>query len=402
MVNQAQEGLLSPLVQSMRMRKASKQLQGRLLDFGCGSGRLANFVEQDRYVGFDIDEESIRLAHAEFPRHTFSTYLESVEGVFDTVVALAVIEHIKDRRGFIEFAASKLSDSSKARIVLTTPSPWSDKIHGFAARLGVLSSHAHEEHEDLLGRRDLERLARDAGLQLTYFRRFLWGMNQLAVLERPPRSIAVAGGLTENGIVVGNYFDKYGSKNPLVRRINRGFRQSLESMVHSVGPQSIHEVGCGEGYWVMKWLQSGISSSGSDFSSIVISMAKDNIAAAGGDPKVFSVCSIYDLKVPANHADLVVCCEVLEHVDNPDRALEQICRIAPSHVLLSVPREPLWRLLNVARARYLARLGNTPGHIQHWSKRAFLSFAEEHLDILEVRSPLPWTMVLGRPRRMEP
>jgi hypothetical protein len=30
-----------------------------------------------------------------------------------------------------------------------------------------------------------------------------------------------------------------------------------------------------------------------------------------------------------------------------------------------VPREPIWRIGNMARGRYLGDLGNTPGHIQH-------------------------------------
>ena len=40
-----------------------------------------------------------------------------------------------------------------------------------------------------------------------------------------------------------------------------------------------------------------------------------------------------------------------------------------------VPREPVWRVLNVARGRYVRWLGNPPGHIQHFSRAAFLALA---------------------------
>jgi hypothetical protein len=63
---------------------------------------------------------------------------------------------------------------------------------------------------------------------------------------------------------------------------------------------------------------------------------------------------------------------------------------------VSVPREPLWRALNVARGAYLAQLGNTPGHVNHWSKRAFVSLLGRYGEVVEARSPFPWTMLLVR------
>ena len=69
--------------------------------------------------------------------------------------------------------------------------------------------------------------------------------------------------------------------------------------------------------------------------------------------------------------------------------------MSPSrHLLVSVPREPLWRALNVGRGAYVRQLGNTPGHVNHWSKAGFLRMLERHGDVLEARSPFPWTMVL--------
>jgi hypothetical protein len=52
----------------------------------------------------------------------------------------------------------------------------------------------------------------------------------------------------------------------------------------------------------------------------------------------------------------------------------------------------------MARGKYLGALGNTPGHVNHWGRGAFLQLMSRRFDILQVRSPLPWTMVLCRRR----
>jgi 2-polyprenyl-3-methyl-5-hydroxy-6-metoxy-1,4-benzoquinol methylase len=88
--------------------------------------------------------------------------------------------------------------------------------------------------------------------------------------------------------------------------------------------------------------------------------------------------------------------EVLEHVPEPEETVAEMARVARSHLLVSVPREPLWRGLNLARGAYVRELGNTPGHVNHWSKRSFVSMLRRHGTIEEARSPFPWSMVLVR------
>jgi hypothetical protein len=83
-------------------------------------------------------------------------------------------------------------------------------------------------------------------------------------------------------------------------------------------------------------------------------------------------------------------------VPDPQRTLAEMVRVARRHVLVSVPREPLWRALNMLRGAYVRQWGNTPGHLNHWSKPAFCDFVNEHGRIAAVRSPFPWTMLLVR------
>ena len=94
--------------------------------------------------------------------------------------------------------------------------------------------------------------------------------------------------------------------------------------------------------------------------------------------------------------DLASAIEVLEHVPDPAHTLAEMVRCASRHLLVSVPREPLWRGLNMARGAYLRELGNTPGHLNHWSRRSFVRLLARHGTVAEVRSPFPWTMLLVR------
>lgn len=211
-------------------------------------------------------------------------------------------------------------------------------------------------------------------------------------------SIQIAGGRKEKGIVIGNAFDKYGSRNPIVKWMMSGFHSALSDLVAKAGPQTIHEIGCGEGYWVCKWSKAQYAARGSDFSSQVIDLARRNAAGQGVSTSLFQTGSIYDLLPSQDSADLLVCCEVLEHLENPRAGLEALQRVACGHVILSVPREPIWRILNMSRGRYLRAFGNTPGHLQHWSKKGFCDLVGAYFEILEIKSPFPWTMLLCRPR----
>ena len=96
--------------------------------------------------------------------------------------------------------------------------------------------------------------------------------------------------------------------------------------------------------------------------------------------------------------DLVVALEVLEHVPTPAQALAELARVCRGTAVLSVPREPIWRVGNMARGRYLRGLGNTPGHVNHWSKRSFRRFVATEFEVSSVWAPLPWTMARLRPR----
>lgn len=198
-------------------------------------------------------------------------------------------------------------------------------------------------------------------------------------------------------IAGGNHYPKYTARNPLARRLVDGFMAALADLAQRSGARQVHEVGCGEGFLSTMLAQRGFAVRGSDISPSAVAIARRR-AAEMGLPATFRVADLHDLSPPEGGAELVVCCEVLEHLTDPARALALLARLAQPHLIVSVPREPLWRILNMARARYWAALGNTPGHLQHWSAPGFLALLDNHVEVLEVRAPLPWTMALCRRR----
>lgn len=196
----------------------------------------------------------------------------------------------------------------------------------------------------------------------------------------------------------GNVYDKYGTSNPVARRLMAGFMGELDELVGLTGASEAHEVGCGEGELSIRLARSGLRVRGTDAFGQVLEEARRRASAAGVEIG-FEATPVEELEPEGHAAELVVCCEVLEHLEDPERALEVLARLARPWLIASVPREPLWRALNLARLSYLSELGNTPGHLNHWSKRGFVRFLTRLFEVVEVSSPLPWTMVLCRAAR---
>jgi SAM-dependent methyltransferase len=193
----------------------------------------------------------------------------------------------------------------------------------------------------------------------------------------------------------GNVYDKYGTSNPVARRLMTGFLSDLDELVERSAAREAHEVGCGEGEISIRLARRGIRVRGTDAFPQVVEEARRRAAAAGVEIG-FEATPLEELDAEVDAAELVVCCEVLEHLEDPDRGLEMLARLARPWLIASVPREPLWRGLNLARLSYVGDLGNTPGHVSHWSKGGFERFLSSHFEVVELRSPLPWTMALCR------
>jgi 2-polyprenyl-3-methyl-5-hydroxy-6-metoxy-1,4-benzoquinol methylase len=196
-------------------------------------------------------------------------------------------------------------------------------------------------------------------------------------------------------VPTGNTFDKYGSQNAVVRRLMARFRRDLDELWRTADPGSVLDVGCGEGVLTHEWAGRlgegrivGIDLPDDGLRAEWTTRARPNLEYRSQDATA--------LPFADDEFDLAAAIEVLEHVPDPDATLAEMARVARCHLLVSVPREPLWRALNLARGAYVRDLGNTPGHLNHWSKRGFVRILSRHGRVEEVRTPNPWTMLLVR------
>jgi ubiquinone/menaquinone biosynthesis C-methylase UbiE len=197
------------------------------------------------------------------------------------------------------------------------------------------------------------------------------------------------------GTVTGNTYDKYGSRNPVVRRMMAGFERSLAELFARAAPRSLLDVGCGEGVLTHRWAR--------QLEGRVVGLDLEDPALQAEWERrqvpnlEYRVMKAEHLPFGDGEFDLAAAIEVLEHVPDPEHTLAEMARVARGgHLLVSVPREPLWRALNMARGAYLRDLGNTPGHVNHWSKRSFVELLSRYGEVAELRSPFPWTMLLVR------
>ena len=150
---------------------------------------------------------------------------------------------------------------------------------------------------------------------------------------------------------------------------------------------NIVDIGCGEGY-ILRFLSAQLKGNlfGMDLYPEVLQVAKKNHDVG------FAAASIYQTPLKNKSVDAVLCLEILEHLEEPKRALQEMVRVSRKYIILSVPWEPLWRIGNMARLKYLSDFGNTPGHLQHWTGCSFKKFLTQFSPHIEIKRRGLWTM----------
>jgi len=198
-----------------------------------------------------------------------------------------------------------------------------------------------------------------------------------------------------DAVPTGNTFDKYGSTNPVVRRLMSRFHGTLDELWNRASPQSVLDVGCGEGVLTFEWAERlgegrivGIDLEDPGLQAEWETRRRPNLE--------YRVEEATRLSFSDGEFDVATAIEVLEHVPDPEATVAEMARVAERWLLVSVPHEPLWRGLNMARGAYWRSLGNTPGHVNHFTKRSFTTMLARHGTVEEARSPFPWTMLLVR------
>lgn len=178
-------------------------------------------------------------------------------------------------------------------------------------------------------------------------------------------------------------------------RLLRRFRARVLAEARALAPARVLDAGCGEGV-VSGWLAQALP----DAQVTGLEARPEALAEFrrrhGPEPRLRAVeGDLYAMPFEAASFDLVVCTEVLEHLDAPGRALAEMRRVGGA-LLLTVPHEPFFRGGNLARGRYVGRLGSTPGHQSTWGRRGFTRLvAAETGGSVRWFSVFPWQGVVA-------
>lgn len=187
---------------------------------------------------------------------------------------------------------------------------------------------------------------------------------------------------------------KFETANPIVRAMIGGFFSRLAEVVAPLGPASTLDAGCGEGETLVRLGPLlGERVCAVDLSAYSVDRVAERLPAVDA-----RVASVTDLPFADASFDLVLCLEVLEHLDDPAAAVRELARVAAADVVVSVPFEPWFRIGSLLRGKYVRNLGNHPEHVNHLRRRSLRALLEPALEVSAVRTAFPWLIAHGRPR----
>ncbi|MBP6882748.1 MAG: class I SAM-dependent methyltransferase [Candidatus Levybacteria bacterium] len=187
-------------------------------------------------------------------------------------------------------------------------------------------------------------------------------------------------------------YRKHKTQSSLQRTLLDRFTTTLVQEVKTLKPTTVLDVGCGEGFTLERLRKAKVGKhlEGIDFLELAIKLGQKEHPQL-----ILKKGSAYDLKYKDNSFDVVICSEVLEHLDDPEKALSEIVRVSKKYCVLSVPNEPFFMLGNLARGKNISRFGNDIEHINHWAFWQFKKFVGKKIKVKKMLYPTPWTLIIA-------
>jgi len=188
---------------------------------------------------------------------------------------------------------------------------------------------------------------------------------------------------------------KHTSNNPLMRYAIGNLHQAVRELLPA-DVKTVLEVGVGEGFSTYDVLHDrpDVSSFGGDLNPASVQEAINRFT-----PMRYSVFNAKQIPFPSKSMDAIYSLEVLEHIPQPEEAVQEYMRVAREYLLISVPNEPMFRIQRMLSGKGLSMWGDHPEHVNHWSLKGMKQFlGAQGLQVVKAVSPPPfaWSVILCR------
>lgn len=182
--------LLSKSLKKTRLKKINPYIYGDVLDLGCGDGSVYKRYQHKikTYYGIEVDKQKVKnlqkkYLQAKFYYRDLDTDLFNINQKFDTILLLAVIEHIFNQKHL--FIQIKKYLKTSGQIIITTPTYFgNDIIHNYGSFLGLFDKKAHDDHIVIYNKNRFNTLCQEFNLRIKLYKKFQFHCNQLVVLKR--------------------------------------------------------------------------------------------------------------------------------------------------------------------------------------------------------------------------
>lgn len=192
------------------------------------------------------------------------------------------------------------------------------------------------------------------------------------------------------------HVNKYTNRNP-VHRLSLGrFYDAVAAELRSIAPRTVLDFGCGEGFILDMMAARDVQLP--DYEGVDLRADALSAAHERWPQKNFTHANLFDAAFDSKTYHTVMALEVLEHVFEPEKVLQRLVAMSEQHLLLTVPNEPWFQLMNLVRGRDFIRLGNHPEHINHWNAGTFAEFVSPFAEVVSVKTRFPFVILTARPR----